>query len=83
MTVSSLKQNLDATLKIAEEMLLFPKFSQDDFDLVKKEQLDGIVNQSTQATSIANNVYSKLLYGNEFTISLPVSVHQKVLVRLR
>ncbi|MBP6756015.1 MAG: insulinase family protein [Bacteroidia bacterium] len=73
MTVSSLKQNLDATLKIAEEMLLFPKFSQDDFDLVKKEQLDGIVNQSTQATSIANNVYSKLLYGNEFTISLPVS----------
>lgn len=73
MTVSSLKQNLDSTLKIAQEMLLMPKFDQEDFDLVKKEQLDGIVNQSTQATSIANNVYSKLLYGNGFTMSLPVS----------
>ena len=73
MVISSLKQNLDSTLKIAEEMLLMPKFDQEDFDLVKKEQLDGIVNQSTQATSIANNVYSKLLYGKDFTLSLPLS----------
>lgn len=63
MSISSLKVNLDSTLKIAEEMLFMPKFDSDDFDLVKKEQLDGITNQLTQATSIANNVYSKLLYG--------------------
>ncbi|MES2132931.1 MAG: pitrilysin family protein [Bacteroidota bacterium] len=71
MNISCLKQNLDSTLKIAQEMMFMPKFDQEDFDLVKKEQLDGIANQLTQATSIANNVYSKLLYGNGFTLSLP------------
>lgn len=38
MTVSSLKQNIDSTLKIAEEMLFMPKFDQEDFDLVKKSK---------------------------------------------
>lgn len=70
MNVSSLKQNLDSTLKIAEEMLFLPKFDQADFDLVKKEQLDGITNALTQATSIANNVYSKLLYGEGSNLSI-------------
>jgi zinc protease len=71
MTVSSLKQNLDSTLKIAEEMLFMPKFDQEDFDLVKKDQLDGIANQATQATAIANNVFAKLVNGNESNLSLP------------
>ncbi|MES2763527.1 MAG: pitrilysin family protein [Bacteroidota bacterium] len=71
MSISCLKQNLDSTLKIAQEMLFMPKFDQEDFDLVKKEQLDNIANSLTQATSIANNVYSKLLYGSEFNLSIP------------
>ena len=73
MMVSSLKQNLDSTLKIAEEMLFMPKFDAEDFDLVKKEQLDGITNQLTQATSIANNVYAKLLYTDAFNLSMPAN----------
>jgi zinc protease len=71
MSISCLKQNLDSTLKIAQEMLFTPKFDQEDFDLVKKEQLDNIANSLTQATSIANNVYAKLLYGPEFNLSIP------------
>lgn len=73
MTITCLKQTLDSTLKIAEEMLLMPKFDIEDFNLVKKEQLDGITNQLTQATAIANNVYAKLLYGNGLNLSLPAS----------
>ncbi len=73
MSVSSLKQNLDSTLKIANEMLFMPKFDEEDFNLVKKEQLDGITNQAIQPTAIANNVYSKLLYGDAFTLSVPVN----------
>ena len=73
MTITCLKQNIDSTLKIAEEMLFMPKFDTEDFDLVKKEQLDGITNQLTQATAIANNVYAKLLYGNVINLSLPSS----------
>ena len=73
MYISSLKTNLDSTLKIAEEMLFMPKFDQEDFDLVKKEQLDGITNSLTQATAIANNVYAKLLYGNGYNLSMPAN----------
>lgn len=73
MTVSSLKANLDSTLKIAEEMLFIPKFSQEDFDLVKKDQLDGITNSLTQAATIASNVFAKLVNGQESNLSLPTS----------
>jgi zinc protease len=71
MSITSLKQNLDTTLKIAQEMLFMPKFSQEDFDLAKKEQLDGIAGQLTQATAIANNVYAKMLYGAGANLALP------------
>lgn len=71
MNISCLKQNLDSTLKIAEEMLFMPKFDPEDFELVKKEQLDAITSSLTQATTIANNVFGKLLYGEGSTMSIP------------
>ncbi|MCW3071261.1 MAG: peptidase [Bacteroidetes bacterium] len=61
--VSSLSKNLDSTLAIAEEMLLHPRFDKADFDRVKAQRLEAIANQSTQATTIAGNVFAKLLYG--------------------
>lgn len=70
-TITSLKKNLDATLKLAEEILLQPKFDADEFARSKEEQLQGIANQSTQATAIANNVYNKLLYGENNILAVP------------
>jgi zinc protease len=72
LSISALKQNLDSTLKIAQEKLFMPAFSQEDFELVKKQQLDAITNQATQATSIANNVYNKLIWGESYNLSLPI-----------
>lgn len=71
MSITSLKQNLDSTLKIAEEMLFMPKFADEDFNLVKKEQLDAITSQQTQATAIANNAYARVLFGKGSNLSLP------------
>lgn len=71
MNISCLKQNVDSTLGIAKEMLFAPKFSQEDFDLVKKEQLDAIANQATQAVTIANNNFAKLMYGSGSILSVP------------
>jgi zinc protease len=68
--VSSLSKNLDSTLVIAEEMLLHPRFDKADFDRVKAQRLEAIANQSTQATTIANNVFSKLLYGEGSNMSI-------------
>ncbi|MEA5427657.1 M16 family metallopeptidase [Arcicella lustrica] len=63
--VNSLTKHLDATLAILAEKLLSPKFAQEDFDRLKKQQLEGIANQSTQPVAIADQVFDKILYGKE------------------
>jgi zinc protease len=70
MNVSSLTKNLDSTLAIAQEILLHPRFDKSDFDRVKKQRLEAIANQSTQATTIANNVFSRLLYGADHNMGI-------------
>ncbi|GAB3195991.1 zinc protease [Pontibacter aydingkolensis] len=72
-SVQTLKKNLDKTLALMEERMFRPKFNQDDFDRLKKQQLEGIANQATQPTTIANNVYSKLLYGANHISAMPSS----------
>lgn len=69
--ISSLTKNLDATMAIAEDILFNPRFAEADFDRVKKNRLEAIASQATQAPTIAVNVYSKLLYGKEHIMSLP------------
>lgn len=69
--VSSLTKNLDATLAIAEEMLFQPKFDKEEFERIKKQRLEAIANQVTQAPTVANNVYAKLVYGNDHIMSIP------------
>ncbi len=73
LSVRSLTKNIDATLKLAEEVLKRPKFSQEDFEKVKKQQLEGVKSQQKQPVSIANNVYRRLLYGDEHIYSVPAS----------
>ncbi|GAB3027077.1 pitrilysin family protein [Spirosoma pulveris] len=72
-SVEALMKNLDSTLALVEEKLLRPKFDQDDFDRLKKQQLELISNQSTQPVVIANKAYSKLLYGSDNIRSVPLS----------
>jgi zinc protease len=68
--ISSLTKNIDATLAIAEEILFQPKFDAKEFERIKKQRIEAIANQSTQATTIANNVFAKLLYGSKHIMSV-------------
>ena len=72
-SVESLTKNLDSTLALVEEKLFRPKFARDDFERLKKQQLELIGSQSTQPVVIANKAYNKLLYGNDNIRSVPVS----------
>ena len=72
-TVSTLTENLDATLQLMQERLFRPKWDPTEFERVKKELLNGIKSQSVQPTAIANNVFLKLIYGKGHTMSLPSS----------
>jgi zinc protease len=61
--VQSLKVNLDKTLALLEERMMNPKFSQDAFNRLQKQALEGFKQAKSQPATIASNVYSKLTYG--------------------
>jgi zinc protease len=63
MSIRSLSRNLDATLAIAAEKLLQPKFDIDDFERAKSQTLQTIEHNKTQAAVTAAAVYQQLLFG--------------------
>ncbi|MEZ0542566.1 M16 family metallopeptidase [Fibrella arboris] len=72
-SVESPVKNIDSTLALLEEKLLHPKFSADDFERRKKQQLENIASQNTQPVVIANKAYNKLLYGEGNIRAVPLS----------
>ncbi|MCE3226783.1 MAG: peptidase [Bacteroidetes bacterium] len=65
------KENLKACLKIFEECLLEPKFDNAEFEIEKKKQLDGITQGLTNASTLAENAYRRLLYGADHIMGFP------------
>jgi zinc protease len=70
-SVSSLKKNLARTLELMEEKLLNPGFVQADFDRIIKAQMEGIAASQKDPGSIATQVYTRLLFGDEHIYSVP------------
>ena len=71
LTVNALKRNLPRTMEIVEEVLYRPKFSQEDFDRLKKQQLEAVKSGMKNPSVIASNVYRRLLYGDDHIYSVP------------
>lgn len=69
--VFSLKKNFDKTLEYLKEIMFSPRFDQSDFERLKKQQLEAIANQKNQASTIANNVLNRVMYGDENIYSIP------------
>ena len=72
-SVRSLIKNLDRTLEIFREKLFNPKFDSVDFDRVKKQTIESLKSSEKDPEAIADNVYYKLVYGDENIFSLPVT----------
>jgi zinc protease len=62
-TVQSLKKNIDKTLSILEERIFSPNFTEEAFDRLQKQALEGFKQAKSQPATIASAVYSKLNYG--------------------
>ena len=63
MTVRTLTENLDATMAIALERLLKPKFSEEDFGRDKDNAIQGIRANKKEASVTASNLFNKMMYG--------------------
>ena len=65
MRIRTLTQNLDATVAIAMEKLLKPKFDEADFARDKANALQGIKSSKKQAPVTASNLFNKMMYGTD------------------
>ncbi len=72
-SVRALVKNIDKTLALLEESLLRPAFAEEDFQRIKKQQLEGVKAQQKQPTSIADNAFRRLIYGEGHIMSIPPS----------
>jgi zinc protease len=59
----TLKKNLDKTLKLLEERMLNPKFTQEAFSRIQKQSIEGFKQSKSQPAFIASDVFAKMNYG--------------------
>lgn len=62
--VESLTKNLDATLKLLEEMLYRPRFDAADFKRVKKQSIEMLAHERRVADAAASKLFNNLVYEN-------------------
>ena len=63
--VQSLKKNIDATLKLLEERIFNPKFTEDAFTRIKKQTVERFKIAKTQPAAVASAVFAKVNYGEK------------------
>lgn len=71
--VSALKKNLAPTMALLQERLMYPKFTQEALDRIKKQTIQGLKNAKTQPAFVATSVYNKLLKGTKNISTYAVS----------
>ena len=62
---TTLAKNYVATLALAQEMLLSPRFDETAFELLKKATISSLRQQQASPNAIARNAYNELIYGKE------------------
>lgn len=72
-TVRSLAKNIGKTMQLVEERLLNPNFTQEAFDRVKKQSIEGLKNAMVRPNYVASTVYDKVLYGKDNVLGWPTS----------
>lgn len=58
-----LKKNLDKTLALLEERMLNPRFTQEAFSRLQKQQLESFKQQKSQPSSVADQVWNRVSFG--------------------
>lgn len=70
---TTLKQTLYPTLDLFADVLLHPSFLQKEFDRLKKQQLDYILQEKADPIMVGLRVLPKMLYGDGHPYSTPLT----------
>ena len=61
--VQCLKKNLDRTLTLLQERMFSPRFTDDAFQRIKRQTLEGFKQAKSQPASVATDVINKINFG--------------------
>ncbi|MEP0265363.1 pitrilysin family protein [Dokdonia sp.] len=70
---NALTRNFEATMDLIEEILLEPRWDEEEFGRIKTATINGIKRSSANPNVIANRIYAKTLYGEDHIFSYPNS----------
>jgi zinc protease len=62
---TTLSKHFDATMALVSEILLEPRWDNNEFELLKQSTISGIQRRKANPNSIASNEFAKLLYGDK------------------
>jgi len=64
-----LVSKLPNTIALVKEMILEPRWDEKEFALLKQQMIDNLKRNETRASSVASNVFNKLVYGPDNKLS--------------
>ncbi|MCT8339885.1 insulinase family protein [Flavobacteriaceae bacterium TK19130] len=70
---NTLARNFDETMDLVEEILLEPRWDEEEFGRIKTKTINDIKRSESNPNAVANKVYDKLLYGEDHIYSMPTS----------
>jgi zinc protease len=70
---TSLARNFEATMALAKEMILEPRWDVTEYDRLKKALETNLKGQEANAQAIAQRNINRLLYGNDHIFGLPIA----------
>jgi zinc protease len=70
---NALARNFDKTLALVEEILLQPRWDEEEFARIKTKTINEIKRSDANPNVVAGRVYNKILYGEHHIFSYPTS----------
>jgi zinc protease len=70
---NTLVRNFDATMKLVEEILLNPRWDEEELARIKTSTINSINRSSANPNVVANNISNKILYGKDHIFAYPAS----------
>lgn len=73
LTVVTLARNLDASIELAKEILLEPRWDEEEFDLAKMKIINNLKRSAANPNYLANRAFNNLLFGEGTLLASPTS----------
>ncbi len=71
--VNALSRNYEKTIELIREIILEPRWDEEEFNLIKEDVLNSIKRQKADPGYLASNTFSKLIYGDNHILSYDIS----------